>query len=51
MLYGAAAAGDIERDFQATLSQCKRMTVEDCRRDKLGRRILGWLLRPLAPLM
>ena len=51
MMYGVDAVGDIERDFQATLAQCRRITVEDCRRDKLGRRILGWILRPLAPLM
>ena len=51
MMYGVKAVGDIERDFQATLAQCRRMTVEDCRRDKLGRRMLGWILRPLAPLM
>lgn len=51
MMYGVDAVGDIERDFQATLTQCRRMTVEDCRRDKLGRRMLGWILRPLAPLM
>ena len=47
MMYGVDAVGDIERDFQATLAQCRRMTVEDCRRDKLGRRMLGW--RVLAP--
>lgn len=51
MLYGVPAAADVERDFQATLAQCHRMTVEDCRRDSFGRRALGWILRPLAPLM
>ena len=27
------------------------VTEEDCRKDRLSRRLTGWLLRPLAPLM
>ena len=51
LLYRAPAVADIEADFQKTLGQCRRISSEDCRRDRLGRRIMGWLLRPLAPLM
>lgn len=51
LLYGGSAVWDVERDMQETLLRCRRLTLEDCRKDKLGRRILGWLLKPLAPLM
>ena len=51
LLYGTPAIADIERDFQATLAHCRKITLEDCKKDRLGRRIVGWLLRPLAPLM
>lgn len=50
LLFHSPAVHDIEADFQETLAQCKRITLEDCRKDKLTRRIAGWLLRPLAPL-
>ena len=50
-LYQADCVPDIEADFQATLQKCRRITEEDCRRDRLSRRLTGWLLRPLAPLM
>ena len=49
-LYRAPAVADIEADFQKTLEKCRRITLEDCRKDRLDRRIMGWLLRPLAPL-
>ena len=51
LLYRCAAVADVERDFQRTLSKCRPITLEDCRRDALPRRVAGWLLRPLAPLM
>ncbi|MDE7260886.1 MAG: cardiolipin synthase, partial [Oscillospiraceae bacterium] len=45
------AVGTVEQDFQETLEKCREISLEDCRRDKLSRRITGFLLRPLAPLM
>lgn len=51
LLHQAPVVRDIEADFQRTLEQCHRMTKEECRKDRLGRRIMGWLLRPLSPLM
>ena len=51
LLYRAPAVEAIEADFQETLADCRRITLEDCRRDKLTRRMIGWVLRPLAPLM
>ena len=41
----------VERDFQETLAECREITLDGCRKDKLSRRITGWILRPLAPLM
>ena len=51
LMYRTPAVDAIEADFQATLAKCRQITREDCRKDKLTRRITGWLLRPLAPLM
>ncbi len=51
LLHQSPVVEDIEADFQRTLAQCHRMTAEECRKDRLGRQITGWLLRPLSPLM
>ena len=51
LLYDCPAVADVERDMAETMSKCRRLTVEDCKRDKLSRRAMGWLLRPLGPLM
>ena len=51
LLSGGPAVADVERDMAETMSKCRRLTVEDCKRDKLSRRAMGWLLRPLGPLM
>ena len=51
LLRDVPAVADIEADYQQTLTQCRQVTVDDCKKDKLSRRIIGWLLRPLAPLM
>ena len=34
-----------------TRSKCKKMTVEDLRKEKVTRRLLGLLLKVVAPLM
>ncbi|MFV0314521.1 MAG: cardiolipin synthase [Anaerotignum sp.] len=41
----------IEADYQKTLEKCTRITLEDCAKEKLYMRILGKLLKVLAPLM
>lgn len=51
LLYGCAAVADVERDIQETREKSRIITLEDCRRRKLIWRFLGWILRPLAPLM
>lgn len=50
LMVDTPAVADIEVDFQDTLTKCRRITLEDCQKDKLSRRIVGWVLRPLAPL-
>ena len=51
LMLHSPVVGTVEEDFEKTLEKCQEITLEDCRKDKLSRRITGWLLRPLAPLM
>lgn len=51
LLLGCKAVADVEADMQNTFAQCRRLTVADCKKDRLIRRLTGWLLRPFAPLM
>ena len=51
LLYRCPAVADVEEDFQETLSKCRAITLEECRKAKLSQRLTGLLLRPLAPLM
>lgn len=45
------AVADIERDFMQTLEKCREVRLEDLRKEKLGMRIAGWLLKVFAPVM
>jgi len=51
LLYGCGAVKDAERDLQETMEKCRKLTLADCRRGSALRRLISWLLRPLAPLM
>lgn len=42
---------DINEDFRRTLEKCRQMTLDDCRHYSLVGRILGKILRFIAPLM
>ena len=42
---------DINEDFRKTLEKCRQMTLDDCRHYSLVGRILGKILRFIAPLM
>ena len=42
---------EIERDFQATITKCKPVTLEECRRYPFFKRAAGRALRLFAPLM
>ncbi len=50
-LYRNEVIGDIERDFQNTLTECRRVTLEDCRNYPWYERFAGRALRLFAPLM
>ncbi len=50
-MYGNPEICVIEEDFQATLEKCQIITMEDCRNYNVFKKILGRLLRLVAPLM
>ena len=50
-LNGAACIADIEADFQATEGKCRRVTRESIRAEKTGTKLLGCLLKVIAPLL
>lgn len=42
---------DVETDFQNTLKQCQKMTLKDCKEYNKLCKLLGQILRLIAPLM
>lgn len=50
-LYKNPVIRDIEADYQKTLKQCQKITLEDCRRYGFVKRYIGRILRIVAPLM
>ena len=50
-LYRTDCIADMERDFQETLAKCRRVTKETARTEKLFYRVVGPLVRFIAPLM
>ncbi len=42
---------EIEADFQQTLRQCRRMTMEKLKNDKFSMKLTGAVLKAIAPLM
>ena len=50
-LYRTSCILEIEGDFQQTLRQCRAVTPETIRNEKLGYKIIGPLLKIVAPLM
>ena len=42
---------DIEKDFQDTLARCRRVTKETIKKEKVFYRLLGSILKFVAPLM
>lgn len=51
LLYRVPENARIEEDVLDTLEKCHQVTMEDIRHEKLSMRILGILLKVLAPLM
>ena len=50
-LYGADCIAGIEADFQATEGKCRRVTRETIRTEKTSTKLLGCLLKIIAPLL
>ncbi len=51
-LYRGEVVGQVEQDFQDTLNlRCREMTLEDCRKYPLVKKLAGSVLRLFAPLM
>ena len=42
---------DIENDYQKTLEKCQKITEEDCKKYPWHKKLIGQILRLLAPLM
>ncbi len=51
VMYGCSAIAEIRRDFMETLERSAEITLEDCRRRPLFKRMVGWVLRVFAPLL
>ncbi len=49
--YKNSVVMDVERDFQTTLSKCKEITLEDCKKYSKLQLLAGHVLKLFAPLM
>ena len=50
-LYQVPCIREIEADFQATLAQCRAVTPETIRKEKLSYKVLGSIMKLVAPMM
>ena len=50
-IYNNPVVWDVERDFQATLAKCEKVSLTDLKSRGLIERIIGRVLRLVAPLM
>lgn len=50
-MYQSACIADIEKDFQDTMRSCVRVTKERLRQEPLRRRLMGPMLKVIAPLL
>lgn len=50
-MYETACIPEIERDFQETLLKCREVTEETIKNEKISYRIVGGLMKFIAPLM
>ncbi len=51
ILYQNSEIAVIEQDVQNTLEKCIEIHVEDYKKQKITDRILGWIMRLIAPMM
>lgn len=50
-MYKTDCVMDVERDFQETLKKCRKVTLETIKHEKLYYKIMGPLVKLIAPLM
>lgn len=50
-IYNNPVVWEIEKDFQNTLAYCQKVTLKEVRNRKLSERLIGQVLRLIAPLM
>ena len=50
-IYGSSCISDIENDFSETLKKCREVTEETIRNEKRSYKILGGIMKLIAPLM
>ena len=50
-MFRTACIPDIEKDFQETLAKCRKVTPETIKHEKLSYKLLGSVLKFIAPLM
>ena len=50
-MYKTDCIAEIEEDFRRTLSRCERVTIEKLKKEPLKRRIMGPMLKVIAPLL
>lgn len=50
-MYATDCIPKIEADFQATLAKCRQVTMETVRREKMRVKLMGYLMKVIAPLM
>jgi cardiolipin synthase len=50
-MHGTGCIKDIEADFENTLKLCRRVSMETVKKEKLSLKLLGILMKVVAPLM
>ena len=50
-MYKCDAVADVERDFQQTLAQCREITLDTIKHEKIFYKLMGPLVKLIAPLM
>lgn len=50
-MYKTDCIADVERDFQETLKKCRKVTTDTIRHEKLYYKVMGPLVKLIAPLM
>ncbi len=49
-MYKTQAVGNVKSDFLETLAKCREITLEDWKKRRIWKKILGYILRMIAPL-